>query len=156
MHTRTLATVVTLAALASPALAKRRPPPPPTGPRITKIAKVVLGGCGTDGGAVKCPTGVKYMGELLQSTWNSTLESAPIACADAKPGSYSFTIGFGYNDGTMGTFDDDKHKAKWPSCVAPLAADMSAKWLEWFKLLQPIDPSIDVNNGYKITIKIEK
>lgn len=156
MHARLVLASLLLTATATPVLAKRLPPPPPTGPRIVKVTKVAAVDCSTDGGGVKCPTGVKYMGELLQQTWNMELETTPIACADAKPGTYSFSIGFEYNDGTMGALDSDKAKAKWPSCVAPLAEKMSAKWLEWFKLLQPIDPTIDVRNAYRVTIKIAK
>jgi hypothetical protein len=149
--------LVTVTALAAPALAKRAPPPPPpTGPHISAVTKVVTAGCDTDGGAVTCSMGVKYMGTLLLSTWNTELESTQMACADAKPGTYTFTIGFEYNDGTMGIVDTDKARAKWPACVAPLADAMSAKWLEWFKVLQPIDPTIDVRNRYRVTIKISK
>jgi hypothetical protein len=64
-------------------------------------------------------------------------------------------MGYEYNDGTMYFGDSDKTAAKWPACVKELREQAGKKWLEWFRLLQPIDPSVDVRNEYKVTVVVK-
>ncbi len=148
------AALLVLAVTVSPVLAKRRPPPPAL--RITKVTKVVTGACSTDGGSQACPTGVKYLGEVIKSSWNGKLTDAPLACADGAAGAVTFKIGFEYNEGTVSVLDSDKVQAKWPACIKDFAKQAADAWLGWYKVLQPIDPSIDIRSEYKITVTIGK
>jgi hypothetical protein len=126
-------------------------------PKIAKVTSVKSVQCNTDGGSVTCSMGIKYMGTLVQSWFNQELADKPAACAaDVKPGNVTFRFGYEYNDGNMLIYDADKVQAKWPACVKDFAKRVNDKWLEWYKMLQPIDQSIDVRNEYKVTIAIKK
>lgn len=126
-------------------------------PHVTRVTTVATGSCSTDGGAAKCSTGVRYLGELIQLWFNSNLQDKPLACAaDVKPGSFTIKLGYGYNDGKVFLQDDDKVKAKWPDCVQTFATRASEKLLEWWHVLQPIDGTIDINSSYKVTITIKR
>lgn len=154
---RLVLAVGALALAATPALAKKRPPPPPAGPRIVAIKDVTTTGCGTDGGSVTCSSGVRYLGDLVRIYFTNQLNDKAIDCAaDAKAGSVTFHFGYEYNDGTVNVSDDPKVQAKWPACVKDLTDQIDKKYLEWWKMLQPIDPSVDVRSGYKVTLTIKK
>lgn len=79
-----------------------------------------------------------------------------LACADGTAGSVTFKIGFEYNEGTVGILDSEKAQAKWPACIKDFAKQAGDAWLGWYKLLQPIDPTIDIRNEYKVTVSIAK
>ncbi len=121
-------------------------------PELTRIDKVVATKCSTDGGAMNCPSGVKYMGELIQKWGYAQLLEKPQACPGAKPGPMTFGLGYEYNDGQIYIADE----SKLPGCVKSLATKLGAKWLEIYKFIQPLDPSVDVRNTYKITVMIRK
>ncbi len=125
-------------------------------PHVAKVGDVTTGTCNTDGGNVTCSPGVRYLGSLVQSWWNFSLTDKPLACAaDVKPGSFTFTFGYGYNEGKIFVQDNAKVQEKWPACVSDFVKQSSDKLLEWWKVLQPIDGSIDVNSKYKVTITIK-
>jgi hypothetical protein len=126
-------------------------------PHVAKVTSVSTGSCGTDGGPVKCSTGVQYLGELVRMWWNDHTSEDTLVCAtDVKPGTYTVKVGFDYNNGDYSVRDGDKTQAKWPGCVKDFAKQGSEKLLAWWHMLQPIDASIDVNAVYKITIAIKK
>jgi hypothetical protein len=152
--TRSLASLIILTAT-STAFAKKVVVPP-AGPTVAKIASVKTNGCSTDGGNASCSSGVHYLGDLVKQWWNEQLEQTAIACADAKPGTYSFRFGYGYNDGKTFLLDSEKAQAKLPACVKDFADKLGGKYMEWWHILQPIDGSIDVNTDYKVTIQIKK
>ena len=152
---KTALSIVVLAS--SLAVADKAAPKQAAGTHIAKVTNVTTVRCDTDGGRVPCPTGVRYMGELVQSHFNTELESAPIDCAgDLKPQSLTFQFGYDYNAGATVLQDTDKVQAKWPACVKTFAKQAGDTLLTWFKLLQPIDGSIDVSSNYKVTIAIKK
>jgi len=138
------------AGLAHPAMARRMPPRPTM--KVTSLTKVTVANCSTDGGNVPCSDGVKYFATLLQRNFATQIKAAPIACNDGKAGKVTFRFGFEYNDGTMSLLGTDAQKNALPACVKQLSTDMSTAWLGWFKLWQPIDPTIDARNEYTVTV----
>ena len=148
--------IPTIVLAGSEAAAKRAPPPPASGPTLVRVTKVALGTCSTDGGTEPCPSGTKYLGDVIQSYWNNELGIKPLDCPGGTAGSYTVRIGFDYNGGSVDVRDSDKAQAKWPTCVREFAKQAGAKWLEWYKVLQPIDGRIDINNEYKITVQLRK
>ena len=118
-----------------------------------KVTKVAIGACSTDGGKVKCPTGLVYLGEIIQRSWNAELEAKPVACAYVTKKTETFELVYEYNDGTATIRDAEKSKA--PPCVQDFSKQVATKYLEVFKKLRDIDPSIDVRTSYKITVSMK-
>jgi hypothetical protein len=124
--------------------------------RKLKVDRVTAASCETDGGAVACSEGVRYLGGLLRSYFNAQLDQGgPIACGTARPGRYTFRMGYEYNGGTMYFPDRDAVVAKWPSCVGQFRDKAGQKWLEWYHVLLPLDQSIDVRSEYTVTVTIK-
>lgn len=112
--------------------------------------------CNTDGGAAKCSSGVRYLGELIQIYWTDQLKEKPLACGDAKPGSVVIQFGYEYNDGTTYAGDEEKVAAKFPPCVKEFEKQAQAAYLEWWKWIHRLDTSVDVRTLHKVTLKLSK
>jgi hypothetical protein len=152
LRTTVLAALALTSLAGADALAKKMKPP------VFKVqlTKVVAAGCSTDGGSQPCPTGTRYLGEVLKRYLADHDEETTRDCAfGTKAGTFTVHLAFEYNDGTMGFIDEPKAQAKWPDCVKDFATHAGELWHGWYKILQPIDPTIDVRTTYKLTIAIK-
>jgi hypothetical protein len=112
-------------------------------------AKVTVGHCSTDGGTTSCPTGVKWLGEVLSRQLNDALSQTPVTCD--KGGTVKAWLEYGYNDGSVFVGDE----AKLPPCMQGLMKTWSANLLEYWKTAQKLDPTIDMNSRYDITFTVK-
>lgn len=121
-----------------------------------RVKTVTTVACETDGGPEKCSSGVRYLGDLVQRWFDRELKDHPLACSAADKGEYSFHFGYEYNSGEVFVLEEEKRQAKWPACVQQFSKQVTVKLLEWWKMLQPIDDTIDVRSKYKVTIAVTK